>query len=231
MLVKLTRISLNKKIGPIPCTISSKETCPPACPLKNSGCYADSGPLAIHWNRLSKKEKISKNDHNHNSLCDQIKTLPTGQLWRHNTAGDLPGKGNRINKKQLLDLVEANKGRKGFTYTHKPLTDHNIKLIRAANNGGFTVNISANNIAHADQIRAKFKDIPLTVVMPADQLANTTTKAGHKIVICPAVKKSNVSCNTCKLCANPGREIIIGFPVHGAGKNKAACATNNGNRS
>ena len=70
------------------------------------------------------------------------------QLWRHNQAGDLPGRGNKIDLRLLAELVAANRQRRGFTYTHKPLTAANVAAIMGATRDGFTVNVSANSPAH-----------------------------------------------------------------------------------
>lgn len=44
-----TRVSGNAKCGPIPVTTTSADSCPPTCSFKGNGCYAESGPLAMHW--------------------------------------------------------------------------------------------------------------------------------------------------------------------------------------
>ena len=49
----LTLRSANAKTGPIPVSTSSIQTCPPSCLLKEAGCYANSGPLAIHWKAVN----------------------------------------------------------------------------------------------------------------------------------------------------------------------------------
>lgn len=45
--------SSNKKTGKMVVVTSSAYTCPDACPFKNNGCYADLGPLGMHWKKLS----------------------------------------------------------------------------------------------------------------------------------------------------------------------------------
>ncbi len=120
----------NRKTGPIPVTITSKETCPDTCPLKKNGCYAESWPLGLHWQRVT--DGTAKQTDPKKTL-EAIRALPEGQLWRHNQAGDLPGKGNRIGARDLRALVEANRKKRGFTYTHKPPTKRNLELIREAN--------------------------------------------------------------------------------------------------
>ena len=52
--VLFTRVSQNAKTGPIPVSMSPKNTCPDTCPLKGGGCYAQGGPINLHWMRLSK---------------------------------------------------------------------------------------------------------------------------------------------------------------------------------
>jgi hypothetical protein len=215
----LTLKSRNEKTGPIPVSTTGAESCPTACPFNNAnagGCYANGGPLAIHWRKVSEKRA----GESFNRFLEKVAALPDGQLWRHNQAGDLQGKGNRIDAGKLVALVSANTGKRGFTYTHKPMTPSNAKLVKHANENGFTVNLSGNNAAHAD----KLVDMgvgPVVVVMPADASENTTTPKGRKIVVCPATQRDDVSCATCKLCAIADRDFIIGFPAHGASKRKA----------
>lgn len=215
--VAFTRISRNAKTGPIPVTTTSAETCPDACPLKKNGCYADSGPLGLFWRKVTeRKAGMAWAD-----LLDQVRALPKGQLWRHNQSGDLPGQGDQIDTVLLSQLVKANRGRRGFTYTHKPMTSpESREAIAEANSQGFTVNLSANTLAEADAM-ADLNIAPVVVVLPADQTTATTTPAGRKVAICPAVIADNVSCASCGICALRDRKAIIGFPAHGTSKRKA----------
>lgn len=161
-----------------------------------------------------------------------VRRLPKGQLWRHNQAGDLPGEGDAIDAAALADLVKANAGRNGFTYTHKPVSllhdvprdgvaYRNLCAIRDANAGGFTVNLSANDLHDADRLAA-LNIGPVAVVLPAEQTRATKTPQGRPVAICPAVLSDNVNCANCGLCANPARKAIIGFPAHGSSKRKAS---------
>ena len=56
MKTQFTRVSRNRKVGPIPTTMTSAKACPESCPLKNAGCYADGGPTAINWQKVSAGE-------------------------------------------------------------------------------------------------------------------------------------------------------------------------------
>ena len=214
-----TRKSQNAKTGPIPTTVTSATTCPDACPLKAKGCYAKGGPLAIHWRAVTEGKRGGSLE----ALCDSIAALPEGTLWRHNVAGDLPGQGDAIDKADMLALIEANIGKRGFTYTHKPSHAANADLIRFANQKGFTVNLSANTLAHAERLVALGID-PVGVVQDAVEgaRADTVTPEGHKVATCPATYREDVTCATCGLCAARDRKVIVGFPAHGAAKRAAA---------
>ena len=213
----LTPVSGNAKTGPIPVSTTSAATCPTACPFRKSGCYADGGPLAMHWAQVTSGNRGTDLD----SFCSSIAALPDGTLWRHNQAGDLPGSGNTINGKALSQLVRANIGKRGFTYTHKPMTAKNRLAVQRANAAGFTVNLSANNLAHADALAA-LAIAPVVVVLPADQTANTVTPKGRNVVVCPATIRDDVTCAKCQLCQRQGNRPIIGFPAHGSSARKAS---------
>ncbi len=159
---------------------------------------------------------------NWETFCDSIASLPHGQLWRHNQAGDLPGIGDVIDSDALGALVAANAGKRGFTYTHKPLTASNAAAIADANAGGFTVNLSANTLAHADELAATGIG-PVVVVLPAEIHGNVKleTPAGRRVVVCPATYRDNVTCKSCGLCQVQQRKVIVGFPAHGAATDAA----------
>jgi len=219
--VQFTRVSSNRKTGPIPVTTSASATCPASCPFNRNnagGCYAAGGPLALLWRKVDNgRAGMEWAD-----FLLQVRALPKGQLWRHNQAGDLPGQGDEIDAAALADLVAANRGRRGFTYTHKPMTSPAAReAIAGANEAGFTVNLSANDLAHADELAA-LEIAPVAVVLPADQTTATRTPAGRHVAICPATISDNVSCASCGLCAIANRKAIIGFPAHGASKRKAS---------
>lgn len=219
--IAFTRVSRNAKTGPIPVTTTSAETCPDACPLKKNGCYADGGPLGLFWRKVTERKAGMA----WGEALDQIRALPNGQLWRHNQSGDLPGQGDAIDLEALGQLVAANRGKRGFTYTHKPVgsegvADSNATGVAFANQQGFTVNLSANTLSEADSL-ADLAIAPVVVVLPADQTRATVTPAGRKVAICPAAISDNMDCARCGLCAVRDRKAIIGFPAHGASKRKA----------
>lgn len=230
----MTLKSSNTKTGPMPVTTTGAQSCPDACKYKGNGCYAESGPLRLHWDKVTRGERGYR-------LAKQlvaIRSIDEGALWRLNQAGDLPGIGDRINSGELRSIVNANAGKRGFTYTHKPvhpaertattpavsaqLAERNRAAIRAANAGGFTINLSANDLRHADKL-SELKIAPVAVVLPLDAGRESWTPAGRRVVTCPATYRDDITCKSCGLCqVNTSERPIIGFPAHGSSKRRAS---------
>jgi len=239
--VFFTLKSRNGKVGPMPVSTTSEETCPDACPLKGpGGCYAGYGPLAMLWKALSSTTAGATFQRGPNTLqsltwkqfCKMVSELENDALWRHNQAGDLPGRNNKINRKALSMLVRANHGRRGFTYSHYPIDGaegaNNRKAIAEANAAGFTINLSADNLVEADELAAA--DIgPVVVVLPGTVQGNVKieTPSGRRVVVCPATYREDTNCKSCGLCQVRDRPVIVGFPAHGTGARKASATAGN----
>ena len=217
MNIHLSEVSSNVKTGPIPVTTSSAKTCPDACALKKKNlCYAAFGPLAMHWRRvttgfyagLTWAEFLAK-----------VRSFHNGQLWRHNQAGDLAGKNNEIDAIKLAELTQANKNKRGWTYTHKPVLGHkkNAQAVKLANKGGFTVNLSVDTLEQADKLLA-LKIGPVVSIVESNQTKNCKTPNGARVVICPASIRDNTTCANCGLCQWAKRDYVIAFPAHGVRK-------------
>lgn len=235
MMYHLTLKSSNAKVGAIPVSTISNKTCPTSCPLKGNGCYAESGPLAIHWKHVSNGTRGME----FNEFLSEIRRFPPDQLWRYAQAGDLPGEGDAIDRDQLRELATANNGRPVIAYTHKPPVGTNLAALQEASSLGMRINLSADNLDEADE----FIDIglPAVVVLHEDYgrktskgqwsetlseyrsrlrtLARTTPK-GRDIAVCPATVV-DTNCAECKMCANKKQiDVVIGFPAHGTSKRK-----------
>src|ERR1700746_3416583 len=145
MQVQFIAVSQNAKTGPIPASIVERASCWPKCALYENGCYAESGALAMHWDRVSRGFAGGS----WSEFCAKVAALRPGRLWRYAQAGDLPGYGPQIDAALLEELVAANSGKNVIAFTHKPvLSDdavavENRRLIAAAAKAGFTVNLSA----------------------------------------------------------------------------------------
>ena len=239
--------STASKIGPIAATYSDRRTCPTSCPLYGNGCYAESGNAGlIHMERRKDVKRVD-----FDGLLDGISSIPNGDLWRHDIGGDLPGLGNDIDPDMVRALVTANAGdhkpklarrgkKHGYTFTHKPVLDHasNRDLVAEANERGFRVNVSGDNLGHADRL-ADLNIAPVVTVLPREYMRRTSrqsstnwvetiseykerlaalprhTPAGRRIAVCPATYMDRVNCASCGACSRL-REAIIGFPAHGS---------------
>lgn len=209
MNVHITDRSSNKKTGPIPVTTSEQSSCAPTCPFIGKGCYAKSGPLALHWRKVSNGERGT----DWQGLCDYIQALPDRQLWRHNQAGDLPHLFGDIDAPMLAHLVISNTGKRGYTYTHHTLNPHNVEILQRSNRQGFTVNASTESLDDADAALAL--GLPAVTVVPNNKHTPTHTPAGHRVVVCPAQTR-DTSCSECKLCSQANRSCVVAFLAHGS---------------
>ncbi len=243
MKVHFVAVSQNAKTGPIPVSIIERASCWPGCALYENGCYAETGALALHWDRVSRGLAGGS----WSEFCAKIASLQPGRLWRLAQAGDLPGCGPEIDGAFLQELVAANTGKNAIAFTHKPVLGddpvavENRRLIAAAIKAGFTVNLSADNPAHADRLAALGMAPVVTVLARAyarkavrhrfkrrrDEWAETIgewrdrtaslpryTPAGRRIAICPATY-TDATCKSCGAGARV-RDAVIGFPAHGA---------------
>jgi hypothetical protein len=225
--------SENRITGPIMVTTSPRFTCPKTCAFKKNGngplagiCYAEHGALGGYvWtllDRSSAGQTIMNGTrvYGFDEFLYTIRRLPHGSLWRHNVAGDLTSNDQIvIDRAALRAIVDANTGRRGFTFTHYDVLTNiaNREAIEEANEKGFTVNLSGNSLTHADEL-ADLRIGPVTVILPAGSKRNTKTPKGRTVVICPS-NTHGVTCAECGLCARQ-RSTIIGFPASGGQKRK-----------
>lgn len=231
--VHFVAVSGNRKLGRIPATMTARGSCPESCSFKNAGCFGEFHLLKAHWARVSEKGLGWDN------FCRKIAALPKGQLWRHNEVGDLPGAGEAIDAAALSKLVVANRGRRGFTFSHKPvlttkpisprsrsIPSHqeralwivsNRRAIARAVRAGFAVNLSADSLEQADELAALYI-APVAVVLPHDAPTHATkTPGGRQVVVCPN-ETHGLTCAECQLCAVPDRKSVIAFRAHGQSK-------------
>lgn len=199
--------SSNRKTGAIPVTYTERASCPPSCPHYRADCYAEDFYTRMAWDKVPQRGGTLE------ALCEAVAALPEGQLWRMNVAGDLPGQGEDLDPVALGEIVRANIGRRGFTYTHKKSPDA-LHWVAHANAWGFTVNLSADDAGDADAL-AETGAGPVCAIVPTDTPEKSYTPDGRTIIVCPAQTREDVTCASCGLCAIPDRRVIIGFRAHG----------------
>jgi len=206
------KVSQNKKVGPMPVVMASRNTCPPSCEMMES-CYAKFSFTGIHWRKLDDKGL------DFDTLLNKIGTIAKRAIWRYGIAGDLPGDGTTLDVDKMSALAKANKGKHGYAYTHYPVTKENVGTLAMVNARGFTVNLSANNL---DQVDDYIKTgLPVVTVLPQDAPDVSYTEQGNKVVVCPQQQNPEITCQQCEICAKPERNYVIGFKAHGTSKKKA----------
>ena len=229
----------NRKTGHIAASYTEKSTCPDACKLKNNGCYADGHPVARHWHKVGNPDERTKSHFDWDNFCLQVQALPKGKMFRHNVAGDLPGENNSIDRTKLDKLVSAAARVKGFTFTHKPVgmgpigesakqqleRASNSNAIKLANESGFTINLSADDMSQADYL-AELNIGPVVTVVGMDAPRHMKTPEGRNVIVCPNEEDKNMTCERCRLCANSKRKAIIAFRAHGFRKHKVTARVN-----
>lgn len=216
----LTPVSSNVKTGPIPVSTSSRATCDPAaCPFFGHGCYAETGPLALHWRAVSDGTRGT----DWPTFLERIRRLPPKQLWRHNQAGDLVKLATAAGRRMLAELTQANRGRRGYTYSHHKRTPAAVAAMKAATAQGFTVNASCQTERQADAAMAQ--GLRAVFVVPADDPRTIwCTADGNRAIVCPAQRFEGMDCARCQLCQSRPQNVAIVFRAHGTGRRAAESA-------
>lgn len=217
----LTRKSSNVKTGPIAVSTTSRDSCPSTCPLKGNGCYAESGPLRLHWDAVSEgpwRDKPRGTDLE--SFLASVSALPEGSCFRHNQAGDLPHFNGSINRHVTLRLAQVcgERNLKAWTYTHHNLNDgDNKSTVLKANKLGLTVNVSAHSQQHAAHYHKQ--GLPAVCIVPKNETRKQWEHDGVKFLVCPA-QWSDKPCAECKLCSIADRSCVVAFKAHGNASRK-----------
>ena len=215
MLTHLTAKSSNAKTGPIAVSTSSRKQCPDSCPLKGNGCYADSGPLALHWRKVTNGERGLE----WLEFLQAIQALPDGRQFRHNQAGDIVDPSTLQGAGQLAQLTAATQGRTAWTYTHHKLNRRGLQAVKAATANGFTVNKSCQSELEADlNMRLGIRSV--FIVRSDETRTAWTTEGGNRAVVCPAQRFEAMTCERCGLCAKRPSNVAIAFLAHGTHRKK-----------
>tara|TARA_R100000808_G_scaffold2016_3_gene8556 strand:+ start:10229 stop:10900 length:672 start_codon:yes stop_codon:yes gene_type:complete len=203
---------------------ASRDTCPTNCPLKGEGgCYGENFPMKLHWDRLDNGAGVSWYE-----MLEEVRSLPDNELWRYGVVGDLPKYRTDsyfIDTTKLIELIDANRGKRGFAYTHHVNVDDfgisgfkgNAPEIKYATQEGFTINCSANTLDDALEF---FNDGLPTVTLLHESRTKNFEVDGRRVNICPKFQRKDVTCKSCGLCQWADRDYIIGFPAHGTRKGK-----------
>ncbi len=227
----LTTKSSNKKLGGLPASTSSKETCPLSCGLYNK-CYAKRGPQSWHWAKVTKQERGT----DWQGFLNQIKKLKPGSLMRHNVSGDLP----TLNYCNALDLLKLQQLRQTveetgislYTYTHwhtdESFGPANLQAVKRYSKPGFVINISTENVDDAGFFNSVGFDVVITdssvfelavrAIQDNKQLLRVQSveeiDQSFDVIPCPEQYTDSATCASCKLCARADRNFVIAFKEH-----------------
>lgn len=206
----VTERSSNQKTGPIVVTTTSRQSCPKSCELRGKGCYAEWGPLSVWWQRLSKPGSEFGLDFK--QFLEKLRELPDDAVVRLNQAGDLPGRGRKLDRGRCRRIAKAlGHVQWAWTYTHYPATEHNLAVVREMEQiGGVVVNFSHER---AEDVETR---APAVVIVPSLEETPGRLADGRRVVICPAQRSKNETCSSCLLCAKGSeRRFVVGFLPHG----------------
>lgn len=228
---KFVARSSNSKIGPMPTTYTSRNSCPSSCVFNDGTCYGLGGGHAyMQWMKVVPGAKTILNE---SEFFTAIESLPDKAIWRHNTLGDLPqNKRGKLAKRFLNRLVKTLKRTRAIVYTHV----EDYPGIRQANEQGASIIKSLNHISDLND--------PNTLTVPTSTVVNydlvprkdesttdwrtrikpqmdafRTQYPKHEIIQCPATYVKT-TCNDCGICTKlkPGQ--VIAFPAHGNSKKR-----------
>ena len=219
----VTRISGNKKTGPVATTTTSRSTCPDTCPLKreegakSSPCYAEQYPMNTHWNRLDRRERgIGFTEY-----LKALRSLPFGTMVRGQQAGDSPGDGIDTlyhDKNVAIAKAMTTKRKTAWTYCAY-LVKKNLETFKACLKLGYAMNKSCYSAEGVDE--AMDLGVPATIIVPSTTTAKRLkTPKGRDMIGCPAQLSKDVTCSSCggnkgPLCARIDREFAVMFYAHG----------------
>ena len=212
--------SSNEKIGPVSTTYAPTTHCVD-CPMKNAGCYAQSGMVGMHVRKLDAAARDSHASPSRTARQEArgIDALRArGQGLRIHTSGDCPTAEAARIVADAADRFMERGGGKAWTYTHAWR-----RMSRKAW-GGVSVLASVETLT--DAARAMRKGWAVARVVPHFSGDKAWTEGGVRWIPCPAQTRDDVTCDSCRLCWNDDKLRSIGagvaFEAHGSSKRKAA---------
>jgi hypothetical protein len=214
--------SANVKIGDVSTTYLSTVSCVD-CPLKDNGCYAEQGMVAIWKRKLDAAVRARKASpvRQARAEAEGIDGLRArGQGLRLHTSGDCPTtEAARIVAESAERFMQRGGG-KAWTYTHA--------WRRVSRRAWGAVSVLASVETLADARRAIRKGWAPARVVPQFSGPRAWTEGGVRWIPCPAQTRDNVTCDSCRLCWDDKKLRSIGagiaFEAHGSAKRRASDA-------
>ena len=227
-----TVVSTNKKTGKMFVGKTDSSTCWNGCGIFKA-CYGKYGPISWKWNDLNRMQRRYAKK-SWSVFLTALGNLKSGEKWRDQEVGDLPtqeSKKVRISKNRIKELATAAEHTQGWTYSHHKVLPrpwenhdsetviHNRESIKYLNSGnGYTVNLSADNLAQADE-KLALGIGPVCVTVPPNTVKDKTTNTpgGATVRQCPH-EYAGTQCIDCSWCKDKDRKFVVLFTGHGSGK-------------
>ena len=210
--------SKNVKVGDVAATYAPiSKTCPTSCPLRDNGCYAQSGNVGFKVRRTEEYSDGLSGDTvatlEGDEIADMARHAPTGHALRIHVSGDST---TDFRASQMARGASVWPG-KVWSYTHA------WRTVRRTSWGRVSILASCESIHDVIQAnRFGYASALVVAEHPKDGRAFTTSE-GVKVIPCPSQTRG-VKCTDCKLCWNDSLLIsqaaCISFAAHGATKKR-----------
>lgn len=214
--------STNAKIGKVSTTYQPTTHCVD-CPLKNNGCYAQTGMVAMHTRKLddAARESHASPTRTARQEARGIRALKAhGQGLRLHTSGDCPSTEAAGIVADAAEEFMSRGGGQAWTYTHA--------WRRVSRKAWGNVSVLASVETLSDAKRAMRKGWAVARVVPKFAGDKAWQEGGVRWIPCPAQTRDSVTCESCRLCWDDDKLRSIGagvaFEAHGSSKRRAAAA-------
>lgn len=210
--------SKNAKVGDVAATYAPiAQTCPASCPLRNNGCYAQSGNVGFKVRRTEEYSDGMNGDTvatlEGDEIADMAAHSPAGHAMRIHVSGDA------TSDYRALQMARGASVWNGpiWSYTHAWAEVSRISW------GRVSVLASCETLSQVILAAAKGYAAALVVASHPDNGRAFTTPEGVKVIPCPSQTRG-VLCTDCKLCWNDklllAQGACISFAAHGATKKR-----------
>ena len=223
--VCVTPVSMNGKTGLVSATYAPIQSCPDTCVFKDQGCYGQTGPCGLVFNRVTKnteKLELSITDIAAHEASG-IDCLPGDLPLRLHVTGDCTTNDSAKLVSAACERYAERSKQPVWAYTHAWLTVDRDAW------GSVNVLASVENLTQAKQ--AINKGYTVAFVVPLNKIADTVqecAESGLNAKLCNNFSKKT-KCTKCRVCFNTDiSEIdVVLLPTHGAQLKKADTACKN----
>lgn len=203
-------VSGNKKLGRVSATYASQESCPSACPLRGSGCYAESGRMGISTGQLNRAEDARPVEVVEAEAIDKL----TGRMpLRLHVVGDCATDEAARTVSAAVDRYSERGGGNAWTYTHA------WRSVERVSWGSVAVRASVENVE--DIKAARERGYPAAIVVEEHASDKRYFIGDEPVIPCPEQTRGR-TCDSCRICWSGNA--TVAFAIHGARKGAASKA-------